>query len=396
MSGCLRINNMGRPTIANDLKDLLPGEGAAAEVGEVASDQQDDDQLHPFRGLKLHGPQLDPAASAEGLVADAGHQHGHQREQEESVKPGGKIDELVVVDFGEQEHGHQAAADVKELLFVEVAVGVLGVEGGGVDLHDGDGAEQEHHQQQAPVEIAKAHEAAHQWRSLRQRTGTAENSEAKSADCMGRALAGLAWGDEEVPGVQHISLFGGLAARTRGRGGPDCAHFNGLVGLAGPLEVAILLTHLVHVGDDQGLGDVGGVRAPVAVLLEHHDGKLGIAPGHHAHEPGVGGALAALHVGVAAAHHLGGAGFAGEVHALNVRAFRSVVQAERRRCRHAVGDGGPGVVRDGHVLVAGAGERVQQRLAEIGAEAGWDRPCGGERSGHRRRCRKARAEAGWA
>ena len=123
-------------------------------------------------------------------MADAGHQHGHQSEQEESVKPGGKIDELVVVDFGEQEHGRQAAADVKELLFVEVAVGVLGVEGGGIDLQDGDGAEQEHHQQEAPVEVAKAHETAHQWRSLRQRTGTAESSEAKSADCMGRALAG--------------------------------------------------------------------------------------------------------------------------------------------------------------------------------------------------------------
>ena len=113
---------------------------------------------------------------------------------------------------------------------------------------------------------------------------------------------------------------------SRGRGGPDRAHFHGLVGCRPAEQVVVLAALLVHVGDDHGLGDVGGVRAPVAVLLKHHDGQLGIAPGHHAHEPGVRSALAALHVGVAAAHHLGGAGLAGEVDALDVGAFRRVVK----------------------------------------------------------------------
>ena len=66
----------------------------------------------------------------------------------------------MIVDFGEEEHGHQAGRDPEHLLGMEA--GVLGVEGGGVNFKDGDGAEQQHHAEQRPVEVAKAEEPPHQ------------------------------------------------------------------------------------------------------------------------------------------------------------------------------------------------------------------------------------------
>ncbi len=105
-------------------------------------------------------------------------------------------------------------------------------------------------------------------------------------------------------------------------------------------QVVVLAPLLVDVGGNDGLGDVRRVRAPVAVLLQNHDRQFGIAPRHHAHEPGVRGSGAALDVGIAAAHHLGRAGLAGEVDAFNVRGRRG---ARGGRRRHALRDRHPGV-----------------------------------------------------
>ncbi len=52
-----------------------------------------------------------------------------------------------------------AGHDEDDLLGVKA--GEPGVQRGGVDLEHRDGAERQHHAQQAPIEIAKAEEAAH-------------------------------------------------------------------------------------------------------------------------------------------------------------------------------------------------------------------------------------------
>jgi hypothetical protein len=82
--------------------------------------------------------------------------------RQNAIGPGHEVDELVVVDPGEDEHGHQAARDPVDLL--GVVAGVLGVQGGRVDFEHRDGAEQQHQAQQGPVKVAKAEHAAHGYR----------------------------------------------------------------------------------------------------------------------------------------------------------------------------------------------------------------------------------------
>ena len=84
--------------------------------------------------------------------------HRDQRKQANAVSPGSPIEQPVVVDLGEDEHHDQAADDPEDLLGVEA--GEPGVQRGRVDLKHRDGAEQQHHAEQRPVEVAKAHEAA--------------------------------------------------------------------------------------------------------------------------------------------------------------------------------------------------------------------------------------------
>ena len=99
-----------------------------------------------------------PAFGAHGPVANE--PNSQQRKQTGSVKPGNKIQEAVIVDFGDEKHGRKTGGDKKDLL--KMVAGVLGVYGGRVDFEDRDRAEQENHAQQQPVEIAKAEKTAHQ------------------------------------------------------------------------------------------------------------------------------------------------------------------------------------------------------------------------------------------
>ncbi len=82
------------------LEDVPPGQIAAAQVGKVAGHDQNQHQLDPLRGLKLHGADADPAARAEHLVS-----HGFDRDQrnkEDAVSPGSPIEEPVVIDLGQR------------------------------------------------------------------------------------------------------------------------------------------------------------------------------------------------------------------------------------------------------------------------------------------------------
>ena len=126
-----------RPHQRKRLEDVLPGERAAAQVGEIPRHRKNQNQLHPLRGLKLHVADLDPAPRTQHL--DAEDPHRNQRQQAHPIGPWGEVDQLVVVDAGKDEHGYQPARDPVDLLGVEAHV--LGVQRGRVDLQHGKGAE---------------------------------------------------------------------------------------------------------------------------------------------------------------------------------------------------------------------------------------------------------------
>ncbi len=117
-------------------------------------------------------------------MADARDKDRGQRNQEESIRPRSEVNQLVVVDLGQQEHGSHPPGDPVDLLGVEADV--LGVQGGGINLQHRNRAEHEHDEQESPVEVAEAQEAAHQGSLLGRPMGTAVNrmgSPAGSLDC---------------------------------------------------------------------------------------------------------------------------------------------------------------------------------------------------------------------
>ena len=82
----------------------------------------------------------------------------------------------MIVDLGENEHSHDSATNVQNLLAMEARVtghpyvlvieetrnrGVLGMQRGGVNLQHRNGAQNKYHAQQRPVEVTETHESAH-------------------------------------------------------------------------------------------------------------------------------------------------------------------------------------------------------------------------------------------
>ena len=59
----------------------------------------------------------------------------------------------------DDEHQHEADGEEADLLGVEAVE--FGVEGGGLDLEDGDDGEQQHEAEEDPVEVAIGGEALH-------------------------------------------------------------------------------------------------------------------------------------------------------------------------------------------------------------------------------------------
>ena len=98
---------------------------------------------------------LDPAAAAEDLGADG--EDGDERENADAVGPVGDVDEAMVVDQRDEKHQDDADGEEVDLLVVEAVE--FGMEGGGLDLEDGDEREQEDEAEEHPVEVAKGGEA---------------------------------------------------------------------------------------------------------------------------------------------------------------------------------------------------------------------------------------------
>ena len=101
--------------------------------------------------------EADPALAAEDLGAEE--RDGDEREDADAVGPVDDVDEAVVVDQRDEEHQDDADGEEADLLVVEAVE--LGVEGGGLDLEDGDEREQKDEAEKDPVEVAVGGEAGH-------------------------------------------------------------------------------------------------------------------------------------------------------------------------------------------------------------------------------------------
>ena len=78
------------------------------QVGEVLGHRQNQDQLYPFRGLKVRSARhLDPAPRAQILLAEE--HHAHQGGDGRNIKPVHPVEQLLVVDQADQKHADDAA-----------------------------------------------------------------------------------------------------------------------------------------------------------------------------------------------------------------------------------------------------------------------------------------------
>src|SRR5579884_1450947 len=134
------------------LDEFPPGEFALAHVAQIFRHGQDQDQLDPFRRLEvLTSGQLDPAARAQIFFAEQAHRD--QRAERTQVEPVNVLHDHLVADQADEKHHGESGGNPINLL--NVGAGELGVQGGAVDLHDAEAADQQHEAQQEPVEIAK-------------------------------------------------------------------------------------------------------------------------------------------------------------------------------------------------------------------------------------------------
>ena len=130
-----------------------------APLGQPRRKIQDDAHLGDLRGLETDGAQLDPTRRAAAGFADAGDEHQQHQHHRPGQHKDGHPAELLVVDLGDDEHGHHAHQREPELT-VEVVQGVSpgvgdlggqiihgGGEGGG-QQHDQPQSRQQHHQRQ--------------------------------------------------------------------------------------------------------------------------------------------------------------------------------------------------------------------------------------------------------
>ena len=118
----------GNPNQREGLEDVGPGQPAGIQVGKVSRYRQDEYQLNPFRRLKVHRSNADPAAGAQHFVS---HQPDRDQGQKaDPISPGSPVEEAMVIDLSKDEHGHHAARDPEDLLGVHMHVGVLRMQGG--------------------------------------------------------------------------------------------------------------------------------------------------------------------------------------------------------------------------------------------------------------------------
>jgi len=96
------------------------GQRAAAKIGEVTGHRDDQNELHPLRGLELDMADPDPALGAKHF--DSKQLDCNQGDQEDAVGPRNEVDQLVIVDSGENKHADKPARDPEHLLGVKPRV----------------------------------------------------------------------------------------------------------------------------------------------------------------------------------------------------------------------------------------------------------------------------------
>ena len=244
---------MGTPTMANARPTSPQGHGAAGETPEEAGQGEDEDELDPFGGLEMHpAGKPDPAPGAEVLGADE--EDGQQGGDADEVGGAGDVDEAVVIDERDEEHEGHAEMQKADLLMVKAVK--LGHRGGRANFENADQRKQGDEAEKDPVEVAESGEA----HGPSPHRGVRAVGEAATT---GRAA---------------------LAASGPGRGGLGWNRPGGFR----DAKIASLFALFVDVGVDDLRGEAGGVEALIAVLPQHGDDDIGIAPGGYADEPGVG------------------------------------------------------------------------------------------------------------
>ncbi len=129
----------------------------AGKAPEVAGHADDEDQLDPLGWLEVRAVEADPAFAAENFCAEE--RDGYQGQDAYAVGPVGDVEQAVVVDEGDDEHQHDADGEEADLFGVEAVE--FCVEGGGLDLEDGDEGQEQHEAEEDPVEVAVGGEALH-------------------------------------------------------------------------------------------------------------------------------------------------------------------------------------------------------------------------------------------
>src|SRR5258708_186778 len=128
------------------------------QLGHEASHQQYYHQLDEFGHLKMNArPDRNPPRGAPSLFADQ--QHSNEQANRQQIKRREVRHDRVIVDRSPDPHEQQAGANPDDLL-------PPGIMGGGAErstenLHDAQGADDEHDDHHAPVDIPDVQGSAH-------------------------------------------------------------------------------------------------------------------------------------------------------------------------------------------------------------------------------------------
>ena len=122
------------------------------QIGKILGDREDQDELDPFRGLKMvPAGQFHPASCAQILLSE--NEHRHQRCQGNDVHPVHPLKQSMVVQQADDEHADQTARNPVHLL--DMDAGEFRVQRGTANLDDAERADNQHERDQRPIKIAE-------------------------------------------------------------------------------------------------------------------------------------------------------------------------------------------------------------------------------------------------
>ena len=139
------------------------------------------------------------------------------------------------------------------------------------------------------------------------------------------------------------------------------------------LQIVLKAPLLIDKGFNHLRRQVRGACTPAAMLPEHRDDDIWVAPRSHADKPGIGTAILVLGYGRRAkgvVQYLRGAGFPRKINAFQMRCMGRA--GAGRRFRHAVGDDLPGGRIKVHLSGARTGIGLQHGLLVLGRQLVWE------------------------